>query len=171
MWETDLVGESWVDYGSDTFYGNTVGSAEVVLIHEVVITGLATDSEYHYRVRTGADASMDAVNPSDMGGYVRTFSDVAWDENDPAFNDPLVLDGPAVGVFDAVDAGTWVETDITQAFSTGMAGGGMISLALCPTSDNGADYFSKEGAHPPELKHVYSGKRKKMTPDEPDVGR
>jgi|GEM_PF-931857 len=61
MWETDAPGESWVNYGPDSSYGFTAGSASPVTIHEVEITGLQSATAYHYSVRTGPDSSSDAV--------------------------------------------------------------------------------------------------------------
>lgn len=61
MCVTDTPGTGYVDYGPTASYGSTAGGSGSVTIHEVNITGLFPDTEYHYRVRTGSDQSTDAV--------------------------------------------------------------------------------------------------------------
>jgi len=95
-------------------------------------------------------------NESDVGGYVRLFPDHLWSEESPTWNNPLTIDGPVVGHFGAVAPG-WVETDVTAAFPERWRQRKAISLAICPTSTNGADYHSKEGVNPPQLIVTYSG--------------
>ncbi len=104
-------------------------------------------------------------NSSGFGGYVRVFSDTAWNENTPTWNNPLVLDGPAVAIFDAVSFGSWAETDITAALPNFWKTPGPLSLAICPAATDGADYHSKEGANSPELVLTYSGKSFPLHPE------
>lgn len=62
MWETDTAGNSYVDWGPTSAYGNTEGQADSVTIHEVEVNGppaLSADTVYHYRARTGGANSAD----------------------------------------------------------------------------------------------------------------
>lgn len=61
MWQTDQPSDSAVDYGPEAAYGSTIAAAEPVAIHKIKLTGLQPDTAYHYRVRSGDTASMDAV--------------------------------------------------------------------------------------------------------------
>jgi len=51
-WITDEKGTSFVDYGSTTEYGNTVGNDNLVTSHAVRLSGLTAGQTYYYRIRT-----------------------------------------------------------------------------------------------------------------------
>ena len=61
-WNPNAQGDSTVDYGTTTAYGSTVTVPTVTNFHHVELTGLASGTTYHYRVRSsdgtmGTDAS------------------------------------------------------------------------------------------------------------------
>jgi len=49
-WTTALPGDSLVEYGTTTAYGNTFYSGTAVTTHGVVVTGLTSAQLYHFRV-------------------------------------------------------------------------------------------------------------------------
>ena len=49
-WETNEQSDSRVGYGLDTSYGNEVRDSSLVTSHKVNLTGLQSDTTYHYRV-------------------------------------------------------------------------------------------------------------------------
>ncbi|WP_418790816.1 cytochrome c3 family protein [Phosphitispora sp. TUW77] len=51
-WTTDENATSYVDYGSTTEYGNTVGTGSLVKSHAVRLSGLTAGQTYYYRIRT-----------------------------------------------------------------------------------------------------------------------
>lgn len=53
VWRTDVAMDSWVDYGLSTNYGLTAGSSNLVVQHEVTLTGLEPGQTYFYRLRSG----------------------------------------------------------------------------------------------------------------------
>ncbi len=50
IWETELPGDSWVEYGLTTSYGVRVGSDTPVQSHRVPLSGLRAGRRYFYRV-------------------------------------------------------------------------------------------------------------------------
>ena len=46
-----------------------------------------------------------------------------------------------------IAAGTWVELDVTSI----VRGNGTFGFRLYPTSSNGVEFESLQGAHPPQL--------------------
>lgn len=50
MWETSEPSDSRVDYGLTAEYTDCVREATATELHEIVLTGLARDTHYHYRV-------------------------------------------------------------------------------------------------------------------------
>jgi predicted phosphodiesterase len=52
VWETDVPGDSRVDYGPTASYGLTASDATPVTHHAVALTGLAPYTRTHYRVST-----------------------------------------------------------------------------------------------------------------------
>jgi hypothetical protein len=49
MWQTVVDADSEVEYGLTTSYGNSVYNAELVTNHEMLLSGLAAGTVYHYR--------------------------------------------------------------------------------------------------------------------------
>ncbi len=57
-WDTDEAADSIVNYGTTDEYGSTVTEGSFVTSHEVVLTGLAADTLYHYQFgSTDADGN------------------------------------------------------------------------------------------------------------------
>lgn len=56
-WETETPGDSVVEYGTGESLGSRVAKPENVTLHHVEIPLEQKDVIYHYRVRSGADAS------------------------------------------------------------------------------------------------------------------
>ncbi len=50
MWETTAASDSRVEYGTTSRYGSEASDAKPVTVHEVRLTGLSTDTMYHYRI-------------------------------------------------------------------------------------------------------------------------
>ncbi len=65
MWETSASSSSTVTYGTTISYGRTVSSSSLVKVHEMTVSGLATDTLYHYKVSstnsTGTVSSVDCT--------------------------------------------------------------------------------------------------------------
>ena len=56
-WETEQASDSAVEFGNDASLGQRASSADKVTLHHVEIPLARTDAVYHYRVRSGDDAS------------------------------------------------------------------------------------------------------------------
>lgn len=52
IWATAVVGSSYVDYGLTLSYGTSVGREEATNSHSVTLTGLQSNTSYHYRARS-----------------------------------------------------------------------------------------------------------------------
>ena len=80
VWETDVLATSQVDYGPTAEYGSTATSGLYATSHRVSVGGLATRTEYHYKVvSTGmlfsgttqsADFTFTTLAPPDQAGPV-----------------------------------------------------------------------------------------------------
>lgn len=57
IWETETPGDSIVEYGLSSRYGQTATGAANVTMHRVRLTGLAPATRYRFRVRSGTSAS------------------------------------------------------------------------------------------------------------------
>ena len=63
-WATNLPATSQVEYGTTTAYGTATSiSPEMVTAHSAVMTGLAPNTEYHYRVHSKTASNDEAVSP------------------------------------------------------------------------------------------------------------
>src|SRR4051812_16043100 len=56
-WQTAEAGDSTVEYGDSPALGQSVRSGDAVTLHHVEIPLAHRDGVYHYRVRSGAQAS------------------------------------------------------------------------------------------------------------------
>ena len=82
-WTTDENASSLVDFGTDTNYGTTQGnSADSTTSHSVVLTGLASDTTYYYRVKSMDVSGNTAINDNSEAGW--TFLTAAASEGDTA---------------------------------------------------------------------------------------
>ncbi len=61
MWGTCAAGDSSVEYGPTPAYGDTEYDAAAVTLHEVPLTGLTADTEYHYRVSSDGVSGLDST--------------------------------------------------------------------------------------------------------------
>jgi len=61
MWGSCTEGDSTVEYGPTAAYGYTEYDATSTSIHSIGLAGLAADTDYHYRVSTGAVTGVDHV--------------------------------------------------------------------------------------------------------------
>lgn len=61
-WTTDTASTSYVDYGSTSNYGATVGSEAMVTQHSVSVTGLNHSSPYHFRAKSTAAGCVDWIS-------------------------------------------------------------------------------------------------------------
>ena len=69
-WTTDENSSSLVDFGTDTSYGSTQGnSADSTTSHSVVLTGLAPDTTYYYRVKSIDVSGNTAVDDNSEAGW------------------------------------------------------------------------------------------------------
>ena len=69
-WTTDENANSLVDFGTDISYGSTQGnSANSTTSHSVVLTGLASETTYYYRVKSMDVAGNTAVDDNSEAGY------------------------------------------------------------------------------------------------------
>ena len=80
------------------------------------------------------------VNASNKGGDFAELSN-DWQENSVTWNS-APAPGAQVGSLGAVATGTWYEVDVSSYVN----GDGTFSFSVTSTSNNGADYVSKEGA-------------------------
>ncbi len=62
MWQTNLAGDSRVDYGPTASYGQHVSHATAMTLHEVRLTGLTLDARYHYHVTSAAATSVSSAD-------------------------------------------------------------------------------------------------------------
>jgi hypothetical protein len=69
QWETDEPADSFVEYGTDTGYGNPIAQSTLVIQHNVVLKNLSPSTTYHYRVKT-----TDALGNTQDASGDRTFT-------------------------------------------------------------------------------------------------
>ena len=50
IWDTDILTDSTVNYGLDTNYGTSETNASLVNSHSIILTGLTTNTAYHFQV-------------------------------------------------------------------------------------------------------------------------
>jgi hypothetical protein len=105
-----------------------------------------------------ATLRMYAVNNGNPG-EIFTSSNVSWAEDAPTWDDPVVRDGPRVGLLGSAAVDTWAEGDVTA----GVIGNGLVTFVIVPTGSDGADFHSRENTHAPELVVTYTGE----TPPDP----
>ncbi len=63
FWDTPCPADSVVEFGLDEDYGGTVRSSALVTSHDVMLTGLAPSTEYHYRVKSMTADGTIVVSP------------------------------------------------------------------------------------------------------------
>jgi hypothetical protein len=108
-WTTDVAATTAVDYGQTAAYGTTIASPALVTNHQVVLSGLAAGTTYHYQV-TSADS---AGNPATAGDF--TFTTPVPDTTLPTVS----ITAPAGG---ATVSGTATTVSAAAADNTGVVG-------------------------------------------------
>jgi hypothetical protein len=120
-WTTDTASDTTVQYGTTAAYGSSAGSATLVTSHSQALTGLAANTQYHYRVLSG-----------DAFGQVSTSGDLTFTTTNappavPTFRSAAtVTNGTTVNKPSGVVAGdvllATLEIDEDPATVTGPAG-------------------------------------------------
>ena len=93
----------------------------------------------------------------------RALSD-KWNEGALTWENRPSRGGDPLDDLGEVDAGTWVELDVTDAID----GPGVYAFTFRPDSDDGVDFSSKEGANPPVL--IINGSTDDDDNDDDDSG-
>ena len=79
VWNTDVLGNSIVEYGETPALGNSIGDAAAVLDHSISLTDLTPGSIYWARVISvaGEDSTASVIRPyatvSESPGYIRAY--------------------------------------------------------------------------------------------------
>ena len=86
---------------------------------------------------------MYCVDPSPQGGQFLPLLNMAtpWGESTVNWNNAPAAGATPVASLGAVASGTWYEVDIKPV----VTGDGVVSLRVTSPSNDGADYYSKEG--------------------------
>lgn len=87
------------------------------------------------------------IDASSNGGTIYEISNNSWQETAVTYNNRPAIDGPALDSPGPVNVGDIVELDVTAAIS----GNGTYNFAIDSNTNNGADYYSREGSNPPVL--------------------
>ncbi|HTK04833.1 MAG TPA: fibronectin type III domain-containing protein [Candidatus Eisenbacteria bacterium] len=102
-WDTNEPATSFVDYGLTVGYGSTAGNGTLVTSHSVNLTGLTSQTLYHFRVRS-ADAASNSSNSSD-GTF--TTLDV---------NAPVITNVQVTGITETGATVTWTTNENATSF-------------------------------------------------------
>ena len=95
VWRTDEPGDSFVDFGEDESYGNTVGSAELTRDHQVTLTNLASGTQYHYRINS-TDLAGNTSSTDPNGNQRWSRSHTVSTLQVPDTNAPAIIRGPVI---------------------------------------------------------------------------
>ena len=107
----------------------------------------------------GAKLKLYNTNDSTVGGNFYQVINQTWTEETVTWNNAPAAESTLIASLGAVSPGNWYEVDVSSIIT----GDGTYSLRVSSTSGNGADYSSKEGAHPPVLE-VTTGSGATATP-------
>ena len=135
------VADSWVDASApDTNRGSGIRlSIDAQPVHisylRFEVTGLTAPVQ-------SALLQLQVANASPVGGTIHSVADNAWDEMAITFNNRPTIDGPALDTLGVVSVGDVVEFDVTSVVQQD----GQYSFAIDTTSNNGAEYRSREGS-------------------------
>ncbi len=92
------------------------------------------------------------INLSAQGGDIYVISGTSWFEREVTWNNAPVTDAAPFVSLGEVTPDNWYEVDLTSLVQAD----GWLGLRVTSPSENGADYSSREGEHPPELVVVVS---------------
>jgi len=101
-WATDEDGDSFVEYGPTAALGEIEGSLSMTKGHSVFVTGLASSTEYHFRVRSTDQSG---------NGPTRSAIDTFTTDAAPDIMPPVISNGPQVVVIDETTAVVIWSTD------------------------------------------------------------
>ncbi len=101
-WTTNVPGDSQVEYGTTTSYGqSTAVNATMVTSHSVALSGLSASTAYHYRVKS-----------KDAAGNLATGGDFTFTTTAVADTTPPVITGVSAGAITASGATvTWTTNE------------------------------------------------------------
>jgi hypothetical protein len=100
-WGTNEPSTSVVNYGSDNTYGTEVNDTALVTSHSLILTGLNSNTLYHYQVKS-SDSSNNTANSNDL-----TFTtDVITPDNTP----PVITNVQVAALTNSTASITW-DTD------------------------------------------------------------
>jgi len=120
-WNTTIASSTMLDYGETTAYGETEGSTTLVEDHEVLLSGLAPTTTYHFRVR-----AVDSFGQSATSGDHTLGTPPPADTNSP--NTPgglsatpvqggIIVSWCAIDAPDLAGYGVWRRADGDADFS------------------------------------------------------
>jgi phosphodiesterase/alkaline phosphatase D-like protein len=98
-WDTDVSGNSIVDYGMTSGLGEQIVDSEEQLSHGIVLTGLTPDTQYYYRV-TSISSVLDAQVSSTIDSFTTSTSEIN------------IVMGPTVEVVSSTEVLITWDTDI-----------------------------------------------------------
>jgi PKD repeat protein len=105
-WRTNRPADSFVDYGATADYGERMGSTELGVDHEVIVSGLEAATAYHARV-VSTDPDEQVVESGDLGFTTRSVADV---------QEPFITRGPeVVGLTDSSAFVAWKTNEPADA--------------------------------------------------------
>jgi uncharacterized lipoprotein YddW (UPF0748 family) len=99
-WLTDENSNSAVDYGPSIAYGNVASNATLTINHSISLSGLAPNTQYHFRVRSRNPT----ILQTNSGDFVFT-------TNPSGVVNDLILDDETATV-----VGAWTQTSTTPGF-------------------------------------------------------
>ncbi|MGH2687255.1 MAG: DUF7594 domain-containing protein, partial [Actinomycetota bacterium] len=95
------------------------------------------------RLKT-ATLGLSCINKSSTGGSVRLVPGT-WGELTATHNNAPAFGTQTVATIGSVSAGTRYQIDLTAVAKTASAGGTALSIGIVSSSNDGADYVSREG--------------------------
>ncbi len=140
-WTTDELSDSRVRYGQTDSYGQTVQNASQVANHQIVLTGLAAGTLYHFSVSshdalgngaTSTDQTFttlpDTTPPSNVASFVATAGDqqnsLSWTNPGDADFDGVLIKRSTTGYPATPTSGTTIyDSNGTSVIDTGLTNG------------------------------------------------
>ncbi len=118
-WETPIPQTGNVEYGLTSSYGSEVSQSDSTVDHELTLTGLVTDTMYHYRAISGTDTSADATFRSNVTGdrpfRFFAYGDDRWDSaSHQSVINQMLTQSPLPGL--ALNVGDLTSNGSTPAF-------------------------------------------------------
>ncbi len=105
-WKTSRPANSFIAYGLNATYGEEVGSADLSIEHEIVVSGLAAATTYHYQV-TSTDPADASVSSADQTFSTRALADTLA---------PIIQRGPEIaGRTDSTAFVVWLTSEPANA--------------------------------------------------------